>query len=705
MLKIFMEAPQSKIGLRRMRQLAWSLLVAGLAFAWGGLRLSSGWQIGLRRLFGDETAVAVGPFYTLEVGLGSLFWLSPFLLLGSVWLFSLIYRTNSQSNSASPALPLFLNIQPQLRLVLTSGLLALIALLHLWPLLQENWATIAPDYDEGVHMLAARQFFLGFTPHRDYFFTHPPAAIYGYLPAAIFGNGGLETIWLARFSSVVWSVGAAWLLYLCGRQLYGWAGAMVATAIFGLDGWGIFIGHQAMLEFQLNFFSLLALALFLKVQPTRQPYGPSSTHRATLRAEFKVQSSQEVSSSRFQVPGSTTQNSKLKIQNLPYSGSTIQNSKLKIQNLPYSGSITQNSKFKTQNLFVFLCGAAAGVAFLTKLNGVLVLVAVGLYLVGQRRWSDTARVVAGFGGVVAGLGLPIVLQAPGDFVKQVALFQLLRGTDGITGPKRFEIFAITPQANLTLICAWLGVLGLMLGVARGRKLAGGWLVICLWLGFSLIFFTFSRAFYLHYYLTLLPLFALAAGGLPDLLKLVLPQIKKQAVRFVLVGGLVIILSNALLAAGQTYGEVGYYPGPQNVGQLVQTQANPGETVLTLYGLDTFFAERPQPVTSDGKVLIDHYGGFYYNAYGLNKKSVGEVLGMVLSGFNPGAFNPQQILADPTSQQMLTELNARAAYTVVGDFGKGYISDTTKAAWLSRSRVLLENAQIWFYANNYPDLKK
>jgi 4-amino-4-deoxy-L-arabinose transferase-like glycosyltransferase len=644
------KTPQSlKSNSNRLRRVAWLCLILGLLSAGGGLRLVSGWLAGLRRIFSDEVVAPGGPIYTLEVATGLFFWLSPFLLAGAGVLFAIPQNQKTEPKSVQTPKE---RINPPLKIILTALLLGLVALIHLWPLLQPDWTTIAPDYDEGVHLLAARQFALGFQPYREYFFTHPPAAIYGFLPAAFLGNGGPDTIWLGRFTVVLWSVGTAWLVYACGRKLYDWTGALIALLVYGLDGWGVFIGHEALLEFQLNFFSFLAFWAFLNYEKVQSP-------------ESRVQSSQKSNSLSPDTPEATSQSSVLSLPPL---------------------------------LWLLLCGVALALACLTRLNGAVVVVALVGYLLVRRRWKALIWLIGA--GLVAGLALalPLVLVARGEFIKQVILFQLLRGGDGVaTGPQRFDIFSVSAQASFSLICAWLGAFGLVLGARWGQKLSPVWLVIAGWLGLNLIFFTFSKAFYLHYYISLLPLLALVAGGLSNWLRF-LPQMKNRVGNRSVRVALLLVLGISLLGAWQTYGDKGNYPGPQNVGWLVQAQTPPGTTVLTLYGLDTFFSDRPLPSTTTHEVLIDHYGAFSYNVLGLNKKSTFESFGLLFSRTNPTRFDATPIINNFASQNLLNELNARAAYTVIGDFGKQYVSPATKSAWVSRSYILLENNEIWFYAN-------
>ncbi len=605
-----------------LQRLGWTLLIVGLVFAAAGLRLISGWVVGLLSLFGSDASQTAGPIYTLEVALGSLLWLTPFMLMiASILFFEIYKRIQPEVKLTQTSLGnLDENKYTKFKIALVISLLLAISLIHLWPLLQTGWETIAADYDEGVHLLAARQLVLGYAVHRDYFFTQPPMSVYGLLPAAAFGDGGAATVWLGRFTSVVWSIGAGWLVFLCGRKLFGWYGGLVALVAFGLDGWGVFIGHQALLEFQLNFFCVLALWAFLKHQS--QPL---------------------------------------------------------------------------KNGWLILCGVAGAAAFLTKLNGILILVGIVGYFLLAKRWRESLKLILTFVIAACGLALPAFWNEPTEFIKQIFIFQLVRGADGITRSNRFEVFSISPEANFTLLVAWLGAIGLGVQVARGKKLPGTLGVVAIWLGLSLIFYTFSRAFYLHYYISLLPALALVAGGLPSLLT-VISELKPRLVRRLLNVGLVVGLTVGLLAVFNSYSNPGYSPAPQAVGQWVQTQTPAGSTVLTFWGLDTFFGGRALPVTANGKVLIDHYGAFYYNVYGLNDKNLAEAIGLVLSGYNPGKSSPQRILEDSASQKLLDELNQKADFTIVGYFGKNYVNLATKALWLQRSKVLVETTEIWFYAN-------
>jgi len=618
---------RSRFGLNSftLQRLGWLLLVAGLIIAGTGLRLISGWVVGLRSLFSNDVTQTAGPIYTLEVALGSLLWLTPFMLVAASLFFFTAYQLNQTevklTQVASPESGEKNNGKVKIAIVIS--LILAIALIHLWPLLQSGWETIAADYDEGVHLLAARQFVLGYATHRDYFFTQPPMSLYGLLPAAAFGDGGATTVWLGRFTSVVWSVGASGLVFLCGRKLFSWSGGIVALITFGLDGWGVFIGHEALLEFQLNFFCLLALWAFLNYE-----------------------------------------------------------------------SHPQN------NWWLILCGVAGAAAFLTKLNGILILVGIIGYLLVAKHWRDSLKLLGAFVAATIGLALPVFWNSPTEFIKQIFIFQLVRGADGITRTTRFEVFSISPEASFTLIIAWLGAVGLGLRAARGKKLPGALAVVALWLGLSLIFYTFSRAFYLHYYISLLPALALIAGGFPSLLELI-SELKPRLVRRLVNVGLVVGLTVGLLAMLNSYSNLGYSPEPQVVGNLIQAQTPAGATVLTFWGLDTFFGGRALPATADGKVLIDHYGAFYYNVYGLNQKNLGEAIGLVFSGYNPGKADPQRILDNAASQELLDELNKRADFTIVSYFGKDYVNLATKALWLQRSKVLVETPDIWFYANNLP----
>lgn len=148
---------------------------------------------------------------------------------------------------------------------LALGLLVCGLAVRLVPLFAANWLQMETDYDEGVHLMAARLFTDGARPYRDYFFAQPPGVIYWLSPVSWLSGNTLDFIWLSRFFWIIgWAGGSGWLAWLIGKRLGGISAGLLALLALQLDGLGVFVGHQIMLEWPVNFFSLLAVWAILK---------------------------------------------------------------------------------------------------------------------------------------------------------------------------------------------------------------------------------------------------------------------------------------------------------------------------------------------------------------------------------------------------------------------------------------------------------
>ena len=64
-----------------------------------------------------------------------------------------------------------------------------------------------------------------------------------------------------------------------------------------------------------------------------------------------------------------------------------------------------------------LAGFAAGVGFSTKLYPILVIAPYGLYLLSNKRWQDTGRLIVAFGLITAAIFIPALLASPGGVLR------------------------------------------------------------------------------------------------------------------------------------------------------------------------------------------------------------------------------------------------------------------------------------------------
>jgi hypothetical protein len=243
------------------------------------------------------------------------------------------------------------------------------------------------DYDEGVNVFASLLFLQGYAPHQDYFFTHPPVAIYNFIPAALFNFNGETVMWLARFITILWTVGSCWLLFLIGSKLQSATAGIIAMLIMGLDPLSMFIGRQAMLEHPLVFFVLLALWALLKHEDTPNP-------------------------KKF----------------------------IKIGN-----------RYLIANPYLWLSGFGLATAILSKLQAAPIIVAVFLYLLFMRRWLDFIKLIfisSLFGLLFL---LPVIVRGGLEMFNQLILFQLVRFESGYERFERLNSYSINFKLTSILV--------------------------------------------------------------------------------------------------------------------------------------------------------------------------------------------------------------------------------------------------------------
>ncbi len=133
---------------------------------------------------------------------------------------------------------------------------------------------IPVDYDEGVLFTSSVLLRHGILPYRDFFSSQPPLALWLWSLPMNFGGsqwGSLSDFLNLRLFNSIFSILTVALGYLIGRKLGGsWRGTaagVVVAFILALDK-GIFrVDQQLMLEPLVNFFSALAMLLFLYYRP------------------------------------------------------------------------------------------------------------------------------------------------------------------------------------------------------------------------------------------------------------------------------------------------------------------------------------------------------------------------------------------------------------------------------------------------------
>ena len=282
-------------------------------------------------------------------------------------------------------------------------------------------------------------------------------------------------------------------------------------------------------------------------------------------------------------------------------------------------------------------GALLAFSVLCKLPGAALVFALLVYLPVKKQWRELAWLGSGFiaGGIVT-LG-PFVLRAgPGEVLRQVVLFQLMRPQEVREGLDEIGRLADYPNSALTI---WLGGLALALiavGLVRGRRDAGRWLVPILWSLPLLVVFTLSKSFHPWYYVQwALPLALLGAGLFSSgLWSGIGGRWLAGKNRFVSTGvlalGLILIGGPLGLAQWQEAGRPDIDRVYRPAGAALQAAGN--EPVLVFDPGYSFMAGRlPARLPATGKFMVDSAGYMIYLNQDMDRRGFFDLLGTGLAG--------------------------------------------------------------------------
>jgi len=227
-----------------------------------------------------------------------------------------------------------------------------------------NLAGFLMNDDEGNYLYAAWRVSLGEIPFRDFTIVQAPLSF--YLGAAVFKVFG-PTVWGARALSVLFMVGASFLLYIAARRFFklecGFA--LISAAVFLFNKHIFFLGRSFMPDVPMIFFGMAALFI-------------------ALRGEEDESSLRDNSSACRPLLGS----------------------RLKAESLPPS---------KEKRKDAFLVGLFSGLAALAKLNGALVFAGYVAFLaiegIRNRKIRKDASIKAALaaGGFILSFGIPFGL--------------------------------------------------------------------------------------------------------------------------------------------------------------------------------------------------------------------------------------------------------------------------------------------------------
>jgi len=333
-----------------------------------------------------------------------------------------------------------------------------------------------------------------------------------------------------------------------------------------------------------------------------------------------------------------------------------------------------------------LAGFLSALAALAKTPGLVVVFALLTVSLVRRRLREAAIISVSFGLSCMAVSAYFLLQCPGDFLKQVYFFQLLRPADGIVS-RTVRLYGIWhyAQAWLTVRTGLMGALFLGLLAIRRRE-ARPWLVVLVWMGYTLALIIVNGSYWPQYYVQLAVPLSLLGGGLLDAR---IWPIRWRA-RGLTLGALALL---AVLLTGLLRGQiVNQYadtvralehtsPSYTEVADYLSRNSSPEARVLVFEPNYTFLSSRPPAGPRPGHFLVDSYGGMLYVNLDIQGRSLFELMRAVVTGKRDEL--QRTFWRGPAQEQVLAAFD-RAEYVIVDGRARYQLEPQTLATIKARS---------------------
>lgn len=328
-------------------------------------------------------------------------------------------------------------------------------------------------------------------------------------------------------------------------------------------------------------------------------------------------------------------------------------------------------------------GVWLALAVLCKLPaGVFGAALVG-WLVFRREWRQLLWEAVGLvGGALVVLGPLVVMSGPGEFLRQVFFFQLLRPDETRSGKDQLGRLADYPDNALTIFAGGLALLFVAVWLAAGGRDRGRWLVAALASFPLIVVFTLSKSFHPWYYVQwALPLALLGAGlfsvgrwqtvfgGAARLFKGKFGASWSRVGRVggVAAGLLALFLGLPLALAGwQQSQHPAFDRAYRATGAAITTGAagavTPGDVLDFDPGYNFMAGARPVRLPSSGKYLVDSAGYMVYLNLDMDRTGLFRLLGQALSGANQA--DTATLFHRERAQALVVEGLAQAGWVVV-----------------------------------------
>jgi len=342
--------------------------------------------------------------------------------------------------------------------------------------------------------------------------------------------------------------------------------------------------------------------------------------------------------------------------------------------LAFLYSVAQKDR-RMRDYLMLLSGLTMGLSISAKLAAVFNGAPLLLFLILRRDRRALGLFLLSSIASVSILLMPFLASAPGEVLKQILVFQVLRPADGTPKAERLG-WMTSHEPDLMIVN--LGIISLVimaptyllqryLRIRRGTpdSTSGAHIALpILWALSVLFMFLNTRSFYGHYIEQIIPPFALLIGNLATEVPKAISSLGRTrraleiALKVILALGLAAAVAFQLTIVSSQRVPTWENGWPRWIANELTEFTGREDRILTFEPLFTFMAER-----MPAGLMCDSYGTMLYVGLGLQKEDFSSALVRALTEREYYTWP----MHDPQAQEYVVKLVDQSDYIILGDY--------------------------------------
>jgi len=378
--------------------------------------------------------------------------------------------------------------------------------------------------------------------------------------------------------------------------------------------------------------------------------------------------------------------------------------------LAYLYSIEKKDQ-RTRDGLMVLSGILMGLSISAKIAAVFNWAPLFIYLVLKRDKRALGLFLLSSLASVSILLTPFLVLTQGEVLKEIAVFQVLRPSDGTPRNERLW-WMVTHEPDMIIVN--LGILSLMVMLPtyltliylriRGKTVnsisESSVAISILWALSVLSMFLSTKSFYGHYLEQIIPPLALLIGSVPIIVPRTWSRLKGKAITFakavelVLIVGFALAIVQQLLIMSAQRVPTWVDSWPRDIANELVGFTSPKDRILTFEPMFTFMAER-----TPAGLMCDSYGTMLYTGLGLHKQDLMSATIRALTEKETGEWP----MHDPRAQECIVELVDKSDYIILGDYRSDWqLTQETISQVLTHASLLTDYGGIRVFIVSNPE---